>query len=74
MPLTKLEFETLKSHQFCYNPACEMYGLVGQGNIKTHSFASEQGYYNCCKGKPFSIMWFPKKSPRCTSFPYHVPS
>lgn len=44
LPLTKVEFETLKSHQFCDDRACEKYGLVAQGNIKTHSFASGQGF------------------------------
>ena len=67
MPLTKVEFETLKSHQFCDDPACEKYGLVGQGNIKTHSFASGQGYCSSCKGKPFSIrkgtMFFGLRTP-----------
>jgi hypothetical protein len=67
MPLTKSEFETLKSRQFCDNHACEKYGLVGQGNIKTHSFASGQGYCSCCKGKPFSIrkgtMFFGLRTP-----------
>ena len=32
-----------------------MYGLVGEGNIKTHSLLRGQGYCNSCKGKPFSI-------------------
>lgn len=67
MPLSKLEFETLKSHQFCDDPACEMYGLVGQGNIKVHSFARGQCYCSCCKGKPFSVrkgtMFFGLRTP-----------
>ena len=67
MPLTKVEFETLKSHQFCDDPACEKYGLVGEGNIKTHSLVRGQGYCNCCKSKPFSIrkgtMFFGLRTP-----------
>jgi len=55
MPLTKEEFELMKSHQYCDNKECAKYGLVGQGNIKTHSFASDQGYCNCCKSKPFAV-------------------
>jgi hypothetical protein len=55
MPLTKVEFETLKLHQYCDNKACAKYGLVGAGNIMTHSLLRGQGYCNCCKGKPFSI-------------------
>ena len=42
MPLTKEEFDVMKAHQFCDNRDCPKYGLVGQGNIKTHSFASGQ--------------------------------
>ena len=67
MPLTKEEFDELKSHQYCDNRECSMYGLVGQGNIKTHSFASGQGYCNCCRSKPFAIrkgtMFFGLRTP-----------
>ena len=55
MPLTKVEFETLKSHQYCDNKACVKHGLVGEGNIRTHSILRGQFYCNCCKGKPFSV-------------------
>ncbi len=55
MPLTKAEFEELKKHQYCDNESCSKYGIVGGGNIKTHSFASGQGYCNCCKSKPFAM-------------------
>ena len=67
MPLTKEEFEVLQSHQYCDNQTCAKYGLVGQGNIKMHSFASGQGYCNCCKSKPFAIrkgtMFFGLRTP-----------
>lgn len=67
MPLTKIEFETLKSHQYCDNPLCPKHGLVGEGNIKTHSVLRGQGYCNCCKSKPFSIrkgtMFFGLRTP-----------
>ena len=67
MPLTKEEFDILKLHQFCDNASCSKYGLVGQGNIQTHSFASGQGYCNCCKSKPFAIrkgtMFFGLRTP-----------
>jgi hypothetical protein len=55
MPLTKVEFETLKSHQYCDDKECAKYGLVGEGNIRTHSGLRGQLYCNCCKGKPFSV-------------------
>ena len=54
MPLTKLEFETLKSHQYCDDRACAKFALEGEGNIMTHSLLRGQLYCNCCKGKPFS--------------------
>lgn len=56
MPLTKEEFETLKSQQFCDNESCIMYNVVGQENIKTHSLVRGQGYCNSCQSKPFSIV------------------
>ena len=52
--LTREEFDVLKSHQDCDNKYCHKYGLVQEGNIKTHSLSTEQGYCNCCKRKPFS--------------------
>lgn len=55
MPLKKEEFDLMKSHQFCDNKECSKYGLVGEGNIKTHCFASGQCYCNCCKSKPFVV-------------------
>jgi hypothetical protein len=55
MPLRKEEFDVMKAHQFCDNRDCPKYGLVGQGNIKTHSFAVGQCYCNCCKSKPFVV-------------------
>jgi len=54
-PLTREEFDVLKSHQDCDDKYCHKYGLVREGNIKTHSLSTEQGYGNCCKRKPFSI-------------------
>lgn len=67
MPLTKEEFEALQSHQYCENTECELFGLVGQGNIKIHSFASGQGYCNRCSSKPFAIrkgtMFFGLRTP-----------
>jgi len=67
MPLTREEFDVLKSHQYCDNQDCLKYGLVGGGNIKTHSLGREQGYCNCCKSKPFSMrkgtMFFGLRTP-----------
>ncbi len=67
MSLTREEFDSLKSHQYCDNPSCEKYGKVGQGNIKIHSFTRGQGYCNCCESKPFSIrkgtMFFGLRTP-----------
>jgi hypothetical protein len=67
MSLTREEFDSLKSHQYCDNPTCEKYGKVGEGNIKVHSFTRGQGYCSCCKSKPFSIrkgtMFFGLRTP-----------
>ena len=46
--LSKTEFETLKSSQYCDNESCSHYNQVEAGNIKINSRPKGQVYCNCC--------------------------
>ena len=46
--LSKSEFETLKSSQYCDNESCSYYNQARAGNIKTNSRAKGQVYCNDC--------------------------
>jgi hypothetical protein len=67
MSLRREDFDALKLHQFCDNSVCAQQGIVGAGNIKTHSFKAGQVYCSHCKSKPFSIrkgtMFFGLRTP-----------
>jgi hypothetical protein len=54
MPLTDLEFATMRQNQFCDNPKCTHYGKIGEGNLSIHSRRCEQVCCNKCK-EIFSI-------------------
>lgn len=47
--LSKLEFDLLKSSQYCDNSSCKCFNKVGAGNIKINSRAKGQVYCNVCK-------------------------
>jgi len=47
--LSKTEFDSLKSSQYCDNLSCDCYNKAGEGNIKTNSRAKGQVYCNRCK-------------------------
>ncbi len=53
--MLKVEFEGFKAHQYCDNATCSSYGLVGTGNLTTHSVGQGQVRCKQCKGKPFSV-------------------
>ena len=48
MKLTNIDFELLKSKQFCDTPSCSYYQKVGGNNIKIHSRKQNQVYCNEC--------------------------
>lgn len=45
------EFNRLKENQYCDNPCCIKYNVVGLGNIKTYSKKKNQVYCNCCDNR-----------------------
>ena len=47
--LTKVEFDLLRSHQYCDNSLCACYNQVGLNNIKINSRPKGQVYCNICK-------------------------
>jgi hypothetical protein len=65
--MLKSDFEGFKTHQYCDNPACQSFGLVGAGNLTTHSVVQGQVRCKTCKGKPFSVrkgtMFFDCRTP-----------
>jgi len=52
--LTSENFDFLLQHQYCDNPHCMCYSLVGKGNIKTHCRRKGQVYCNKCN-RIFSV-------------------
>lgn len=65
--MIKSEFVSFKAHQYCDNKECSSYGLVGAGNLTTHSIVQGQLRCKSCKGKPFSVrkgtMFFDLRTP-----------
>jgi hypothetical protein len=65
--MEKLDFAYFKSHQYCDNPSCSHYGLVGHNNLRIHSTKSGQIRCNKCVSKPFSVrkgtMFFDLRTP-----------
>ena len=53
--MTDLEFTLLKKHQFCDNPSCACYGVVGDINIRIKTRKNGQLYCNRCDRAPFSV-------------------
>jgi Transposase and inactivated derivatives len=45
------DFNTLKSQQYCDNPSCTFYMLVGAENIRIHSRPKSQVYCTSCKNR-----------------------
>lgn len=55
MPLSNEDFNLLKSHQYCDNPSCSHYQIVGSDNLKIYSRKQGQLYCKSCKSKPFTV-------------------
>jgi hypothetical protein len=49
--MLKSDFEAFKIHQYCDNPLCGSYGLVGAGNLITHSIILIATLLICIKKK-----------------------
>ena len=53
--MTDLEFTLFKKHQFCDNPICPCYGVVGGINIRIKTRKNRQLYCNRCASASFSV-------------------
>ena len=53
--MTDSEFTLFKKHQFCDNPICPCYGVVGGINIRIKTRKNGQLYCNRCDSAPFSV-------------------
>ena len=56
MTLSQEDFDLLKSSQYCDDPSCSHYQLVGAGNLKIYCRKYNQVYCNgSCAGRPFVV-------------------
>ena len=65
--MTAEEFEYFKRHQYCDNPNCPSYGVIGGDNLRVNSRKTYQLLCRQCDSAPFSArrgtMFFGLRTP-----------
>lgn len=53
--MSDFDFNLFKDYQYCDNPNCGCYGVIGGGNLRIKTRKNCQIYCNSCNFPPFSV-------------------